>query len=41
VNHTVEFTALNGAVDTDVPAAIVDWLETVPETGGETPEVTA
>jgi [lysine-biosynthesis-protein LysW]--L-2-aminoadipate ligase len=28
VNHTVEFGALDGAVDVDVPAAVVDWLET-------------
>ncbi|ODR79360.1 lysine biosynthesis enzyme LysX [Haladaptatus sp. W1] len=28
VNHTVEFKALNEAVETDVPAAVVDWLET-------------
>ncbi|GGN05456.1 lysine biosynthesis protein LysX [Halarchaeum nitratireducens] len=28
VNHTVEFKALNDAVETDVPAAVVDWLET-------------
>jgi [lysine-biosynthesis-protein LysW]--L-2-aminoadipate ligase len=27
VNHTVEFKALNEAVETDVPAAVVDWLE--------------
>ncbi|GAA0224829.1 lysine biosynthesis protein LysX [Haladaptatus pallidirubidus] len=27
VNHTVEFKALNEAVDADVPAAVVDWLE--------------
>ncbi|QLG60588.1 lysine biosynthesis protein LysX [Halorarum salinum] len=27
VNHTVEFKALNGCVDVDVPAAVVDWLE--------------
>jgi [lysine-biosynthesis-protein LysW]--L-2-aminoadipate ligase len=27
VNHTVEFKALNDAVDVDVPAAVVDWLE--------------
>ncbi len=27
VNHTVEFKALNDAVDVDVPARIVDWLE--------------
>jgi [lysine-biosynthesis-protein LysW]--L-2-aminoadipate ligase len=31
VNHTVEFKALNDAVDVDVPARVVDWLETVPE----------
>ncbi|WP_423743822.1 lysine biosynthesis protein LysX (plasmid) [Haladaptatus sp. SPP-AMP-3] len=28
VNHTVEFKALNEAVGADVPAAVVDWLET-------------
>ena len=28
VNHTVEFKALNDAVETDVPAQVVDWLET-------------
>ncbi|UVE51219.1 lysine biosynthesis protein LysX [Haloferax larsenii] len=27
VNHTVEFKALNEAVDVDVPATVVDWLE--------------
>ncbi|KAB1197668.1 MULTISPECIES: lysine biosynthesis protein LysX [Haloferax] len=27
VNHTVEFKALNDAVDVDVPAKVVDWLE--------------
>ena len=27
VNHTVEFKALNDAVDRDVPATVVDWLE--------------
>ncbi|KPN31232.1 alpha-aminoadipate--LysW ligase LysX [Halolamina pelagica] len=27
VNHTVEFKALNAAVDVDVAAAVVDWLE--------------
>jgi [lysine-biosynthesis-protein LysW]--L-2-aminoadipate ligase len=41
VNHTVEFKALNDAVaeDVDVPARVVDWLETVvetAETGGAT-----
>jgi [lysine-biosynthesis-protein LysW]--L-2-aminoadipate ligase len=29
VNHTVEFKALDGAVDVDVPGRVVDWLETV------------
>ena len=27
VNHTVEFKSLNEAVETDVPAKLVDWLE--------------
>ncbi|MFB6069661.1 MAG: lysine biosynthesis protein LysX [Halanaeroarchaeum sp.] len=27
VNHTVEFKALNDAVEADVPGAVVDWLE--------------
>ncbi len=27
VNHTVEFKALNDTVATDIPAAVVDWLE--------------
>ena len=27
VNHTVEFKALDGAVEADVPALVVDWLE--------------
>jgi [lysine-biosynthesis-protein LysW]--L-2-aminoadipate ligase len=27
VNHTVEFKALNEVTETDVPAAVVDWLE--------------
>jgi [lysine-biosynthesis-protein LysW]--L-2-aminoadipate ligase len=27
VNHTVEFKALTDAVDVDVPAVVVDWLE--------------
>jgi [lysine-biosynthesis-protein LysW]--L-2-aminoadipate ligase len=36
VNHTVEFKALNEVVDVDVPAAVVDWLESKVEadTGG-------
>jgi len=40
VNHTVEFKALNEAVETDVAGAVVDWLETVPATT-TTAEVTA
>ncbi|WP_136717108.1 lysine biosynthesis protein LysX [Halorientalis salina] len=28
VNHNVEFKALNDATDVDVPATVVDWLET-------------
>jgi len=31
VNHTVEFKALNDAVDVDVPAEVVDWLESKAE----------
>jgi [lysine-biosynthesis-protein LysW]--L-2-aminoadipate ligase len=31
VNHTVEFKALNEATDVDVPARVVDWLETKAE----------
>jgi [lysine-biosynthesis-protein LysW]--L-2-aminoadipate ligase len=31
VNHTVEFKALDEAADVDVPARVVDWLETVVE----------
>ena len=27
VNHTVEFKALNDVSEVDVPAAVVDWLE--------------
>jgi len=38
VNHTVEFKALNDAVDVDVPAAVVDWLEA---TAGAKQEVMA
>jgi [lysine-biosynthesis-protein LysW]--L-2-aminoadipate ligase len=34
VNHTVEFKALDDAVEVDVPARVVDWLETVPEVDG-------
>jgi [lysine-biosynthesis-protein LysW]--L-2-aminoadipate ligase len=35
VNHTVEFKALNDAVDVDVPAVAVDWLESKVESGTE------
>jgi len=38
VNHTVEFKALNEVVDVDVPARVVDWLET---TARNETEVTA
>lgn len=31
VNHTVEFKALAGTVDADVPGAVVDWLENTVE----------
>jgi [lysine-biosynthesis-protein LysW]--L-2-aminoadipate ligase len=31
VNHTVEFKALDEATDVDVPARVVDWLETKAE----------
>jgi [lysine-biosynthesis-protein LysW]--L-2-aminoadipate ligase len=37
VNHTVEFKALDEAVGVDVPARVVDWLETKAEAE---PEVT-
>ena len=40
VNHGVEFTALNGTVETDVPGAVVDWLETVAEEEKSRAEVT-
>ena len=40
VNHNVEFKALNGVTDVDVPARVVDWLETKveSETGTEGPQ---
>jgi len=42
VNHTVEFKALDAAVDVDVPASVVDWLERTVETDLSTgTEVTA
>ncbi|SFR32666.1 lysine biosynthesis protein LysX [Halogeometricum limi] len=38
VNHTVEFKALNDAVDVDVPAAVVDWLEAKVESDSQLAE---
>jgi len=35
VNHTVEFKALDSCVETDVPAAVVDWLESKAATENE------
>jgi len=40
VNHTVEFKALNEAVDVDVPAKVVDWLETKAEEYAESETMT-
>ncbi|WP_276255157.1 lysine biosynthesis protein LysX [Halomontanus rarus] len=40
VNHTVEFKALDGAVETDVAGTVVDWLERK-AAEAETVEVTA
>jgi [lysine-biosynthesis-protein LysW]--L-2-aminoadipate ligase len=37
VNHTVEFKALNDAVEVDVPAAVVDWLEEKATAAAEVP----
>jgi [lysine-biosynthesis-protein LysW]--L-2-aminoadipate ligase len=40
VNHTVEFKALDKCVDKDIPAAVVDWLESkASEHTEETPAV--
>ncbi|WP_049928824.1 lysine biosynthesis protein LysX [Halopiger goleimassiliensis] len=41
VNHTVEFKALDGAVETDVAATVVDWLEEKAATAAEEVEVSA
>ena len=41
VNHTVEFKALDGAVETDVAGAVVDWLEAKVAAGDDQLEVTA
>ncbi|QPV65064.1 lysine biosynthesis protein LysX [Halosimplex litoreum] len=41
VNHTVEFKALDEVTDVDVPATVVDWLETTAGVDeGETAEAT-
>jgi [lysine-biosynthesis-protein LysW]--L-2-aminoadipate ligase len=37
VNHTVEFKALNEVTDVDVPATVVDWLETAADAGESEP----
>ena len=39
VNHTVEFKALTGVSDVDVPARVVDWLETVAADANQSSEV--
>ncbi|WP_267641428.1 lysine biosynthesis protein LysX [Haloarchaeobius amylolyticus] len=39
VNHTVEFKSLNDATAIDVPAKVVDWLESVVGTDAETDDV--
>ena len=36
VNHTVEFKALDGVTEGDVPAEVVDWLEGKAEAADET-----
>ena len=36
VNHTVEFKSLNTTTDIDIPAKVVDWLETKAATAAET-----
>ncbi|WP_436908860.1 lysine biosynthesis protein LysX [Halosimplex marinum] len=37
VNHTVEFKALNEVTDVDVPATVVDWLESAADAGESEP----
>jgi [lysine-biosynthesis-protein LysW]--L-2-aminoadipate ligase len=37
VNHTVEFKALDGVTDVDVPAVVVDWLEAKAKAAQEVP----
>lgn len=41
VNHTVEFKALNDAVEADVPATVVDWLEAKADGAQSLAEVSA
>ena len=40
VNHTVEFKALDEVTDIDVPATVVDWLETTAAAADEKAEAT-
>ena len=40
VNHTVEFKALDAASDVDVPATVVDWLETKAAAAAEDADTT-
>lgn len=41
VNHTVEFKALDDAVETDIAATVVDWLEGKAQAAADELEVTA
>ncbi|PSQ18856.1 lysine biosynthesis protein LysX [Halobacteriales archaeon QS_8_69_26] len=41
VNHAVEFKALDGASNVDVPGRVVDWLESVAAGSGHPEEVSA
>ncbi|WP_408959844.1 lysine biosynthesis protein LysX [Natrinema sp. 74] len=41
VNHTVEFKALDGAVETDIAGTVVDWLEEKAQAADPELEVTA
>nr|WP_206335488.1 lysine biosynthesis protein LysX [Natronolimnobius sp. AArcel1] len=41
VNHTVEFKALDGAVETDIAGTVVDWLEQKAAAAAEELEVSA
>jgi len=41
VNHTVEFSALNDAVDVDVPATVVAWIESTAADAANAPDANA